>query len=136
MHRAVISLGSNKGNRAACMRSAVRELQKLGGIEKISSIHQTKPWGFNADTDFLNQVVVLSTYLSPVQLLSALQKIEKDLGKDTHSPTRGYASRTMDLDILYFDDLNIESETLTIPHPRIREREFIIALLQEVGIAL
>lgn len=136
MHSAVISLGSNKGDRYAYMQAAMKELHKLGRIQQASSIHQTEPWGFKADTAFLNQVVILGTFLSPIQLLSALQDIEKSLGKDTHSPTQGYASRTMDLDILYFDDLQIQSEVLTIPHPRIKEREFVITLLHEVGIDL
>lgn len=133
MPQATISLGSNKGDRYALMREAFRRIQALGVIVRFSSIMETKPWGFTADTDFLNQIVVLETQLSPLDLLDELQRIEADLGKDTHSPTQGYASRTMDLDILYYDDLKVHSERLILPHPRIQERDFIGQLLREIA---
>lgn len=134
MHKAVISLGSNKGDRIALMQAAFMALKTLGSIEQYSSIQETEPWGFQADVSFLNQIVVLHTNFAPLDLLDQLQYIEKSLGKDTHSPTHGYASRTMDLDILYFDDLQLNSERLMLPHPHIQDREFIILLLQELGI--
>lgn len=134
MHCAVISLGSNKGIRQANMEQAFTALAALGTIERFSTIHETEPWGFEADMRFLNQVVVLHTQLTPLVLLEELQKIEKKLGKDTHSPTGGYASRTMDLDILYYDTCVLHSEHLILPHPRIKERPFILRLLEEVGI--
>jgi 2-amino-4-hydroxy-6-hydroxymethyldihydropteridine diphosphokinase len=127
-----IGVGSNLGNRHKNILSAVRLINKLKGtkIIKKSRIIETLPLGGPANQPkFLNAAFKLITRLSPLQLLKKLKQIEKELGR---KKTVRYGSRTIDLDILFYGDRVMKSKTLTIPHPRVFEREFVLKPLVEL----
>lgn len=140
MARAVLITGGNVGNAEATLAEAARLIAaEVGSIERASRIYRTKAWGFEAD-DFRNQVLVVESTLEPMEMLMAVNDIERRLGRDREreqdekSATGArYASRSIDIDILFYDDLVVESERLTLPHPRIAEREFVLEPLSEVA---
>lgn len=137
-HRAVIGLGSNKGNRKFYLMFSVRLIEwEIGAVVRASSVIETPSWGFESDP-FLNQVVVVETALEPLQLLDALQSIERRLGRTQKSQIVDgkpvYHARTIDLDILDYDGLQYHDDRLTLPHPHIAEREFVLVPLRELGI--
>jgi len=129
-HTVFISLGSNVGNRAAYLESAREELRRKLLLEAISPIYETKPWGFTDQPDFLNQVVRCATDLEPQALLVTLKSLEAQLGR---IPTFHYGPRQIDLDILMFDDLVLNSPDLTLPHPHFHERAFVLVPLAELA---
>lgn len=126
---AYIGLGSNLGNRMATLRTAVQRLDNLGRITGVSSLYETEPVGYLEQPAFLNAVVALDTELAPVDLLQALLGIEHDLGR-----TRSFANapRTLDLDLLLVDDVTLDTNYLTLPHPRLHERAFVLVPLAEL----
>ena len=139
-HRAVIDLGSNKGNRKFYLSLAVRLIEwEVGNVVRASSVIETPSWGFESDP-FLNQVVVVETELSPTDLLDALQSIERRLGRTQKSQVVDgkpvYHARTIDLDILDYDGLQYHDDRLTLPHPHIAEREFVLISLRELNLNL
>ena len=139
-HRAVIDLGSNKGNRKFYLSLAVRLIEwEVGTVVRASSVIETPSWGFESDP-FLNQVVVVETELSPTDLLDALQSIERRLGRTQKSQVVDgkpvYHARTIDLDILDYDGLQYHDDRLTLPHPHIAEREFVLISLRELNLNL
>jgi len=127
-----ILLGSNLGNREEQLQLATAEILRLcGDLLAKSSIYETKPWGFEDECDFLNQVIVIKTSQSPVNLLHQLLEIEIYLGrKRTNSD--GYISRNIDIDILYYGNIVVETEKLSIPHPRLHLRRFTLVPLFEL----
>ena len=139
-HRAVIGLGSNQGCREFYLALSIRLLEwEVGSVVRSSSVIETPSWGFKAPP-FLNQVIVVDTELSPLQLLDALQSIERRLGRTQKSTVVDgkpvYHDRTIDLDILDYDRMPFHDERLTLPHPHIAEREFVLAPLRELNINL
>lgn len=127
----VFSLGSNKGDRKTYLSSAINMVsQCLGEPVKASSIYESEPWGFNAEIPFLNQVAMIESHLSPSEILKQFQKIEVELGRTKKGVD--YQSRTIDLDLLFYDDLMMRSKFLTIPHPEIQNRKFILVPLLEI----
>lgn len=141
MAKAVLITGSNEGDREALLSAAKDALGRLAGmITAQSPIVATSPWGEFAagDTpeDFLNQVLVVETRLSPMELLSVTQHIESELGRKKNEEAwrgeRCYSSRPIDIDILFYDDAVIDSERLAIPHPGIASREFVLEPLAAV----
>lgn len=138
MERVILSLGSNLGEREQYLTRAIALIEEaIGEIRERSTIRESESWGFNS-TPFLNLVIIISTPLSPTHLLTKLQEIEKKLGREHKTQylngTAIYSDRTIDIDILYYGELKMESEALTIPHPKIAEREFILQPLRELGI--
>lgn len=132
MSNATLLLGSNLGDSAAYMTKAYAALElKAGAIVGHTSVHRTAPWGYESQNDYLNQIVVIETALAPLQLLDIVLDIETSLGR-TRSTTERYADRTIDIDILYYDNITLTHPRLTIPHPRIEERQFVLALLAEL----
>ena len=139
---AYLGLGSNEGDRAALLEQAIALLaEKAGAVVSRSSILETEPWGFASDHRFLNMVVAISTPLSPTRLLDVTQRIERQLGrkhkttseKTTASPSkRRYQDRPIDIDILLYGDERVDTPDLQIPHPLMREREFIMRPLEEI----
>jgi 2-amino-4-hydroxy-6-hydroxymethyldihydropteridine diphosphokinase len=99
-------------------------------LSSRSSIYETPPWGVLDQPAFLNQVVKGKTYLKPEALLAALKRLEKHMGRQ---PTVRYGPRLIDLDILFFDDLVLEAPGLTIPHPGLAERAFVLAPLADLA---
>lgn len=140
MAKAVLITGGNVGDAEATLAEAARLIAvEVGCVERASRIYRTKAWGFEAD-DFRNQVLVVESSLEPKEMLTAVNDIERRLGRDRDreqdekSATGArYASRSIDIDILFYDDLVVESERLTLPHPRIAEREFVLEPLSEVA---
>ena len=128
-----IALGSNLGDRAANL-AAARKALASGAIEQLvaSSIYDTKPWGPVKQGRYLNQVVRGATDLNPRALLNKLQQIELALGRDRACEER-FGPRTIDLDILLYDGLEIKDADLTIPHPRMKERAFVLVPLAEIA---
>lgn len=125
-----LSLGSNLGNRLENLIRALENLKKAGNkIIKVSSFYETKPVGKEEQPDFLNLVAEVKTSLSPFLFLALTQRIEKKMGRERKEK---WGPRIIDIDIVLFDDLEIESEKLTIPHPLARERAFVLLPLAEL----
>ncbi len=138
MKRAVIGMGSNLGDRAENLARALDLMrQRVGRVERESSVAETEAWGFDAPP-FLNQAVVVQTALSPLALLDQLQQIERELGRTQKTRMENgrpvYQSRTIDLDILDYDGIVYQDERLTLPHPQIPFRDFVKAELEELGL--
>ena len=132
-HIAYLSLGSNLGDRHATMRRAIDMLNAgAGTVDRQSSPIETEPWGFESPNRFLNMCVRLTTTLTPEQLLLATQAIERQLGRTMKSDSGQYHDRPIDIDILTYDDLHIATPTLTIPHPLMHERDFVMIPLREI----
>jgi 2-amino-4-hydroxy-6-hydroxymethyldihydropteridine diphosphokinase len=130
MATAFIGLGSNLGDRTATLRTAIQRLEALGRITGISSLYETEPVGYLEQPSFLNAVVALETALTPADLLRALLGIERDLGRARSFPN---APRTLDLDLLMVDDVILDTPELTMPHPRLHERAFVLVPLAEIA---
>lgn len=132
MNKVFLLLGSNIEPRVKFLEKADREITRIIGIvEKRSAVYESEPFGFTADQTFLNRVLLLSSDLTAMQILSNIHIIEQELGR-TRS-TGGYSSRTIDIDILYFNSEVIFSDNLTIPHPRMHERLFTLKPLAEIA---
>jgi 2-amino-4-hydroxy-6-hydroxymethyldihydropteridine diphosphokinase len=129
---AYIALGSNLGDRAGTLRSAIAALRQLGSVEAVSSFYQTAPVGVVQQPDFLNAVVALRTALPPQELMIALLRIEQQHGRD-RSASVPKGPRTLDLDLLSYGDVVMETPTLTLPHPSLAERRFVLVPLMEVA---
>jgi 2-amino-4-hydroxy-6-hydroxymethyldihydropteridine diphosphokinase len=125
-----IGLGSNLGDRENYLRQAISSLAPEVVFLRASQIYETPPWGYTDQPAFLNQIVEARTDLEPQALLSKLKKIEKDLGRVERFRN---GPRCIDMDILFYDDMVYTSETLTIPHPRIAERGFVLVPLNEIA---
>lgn len=131
--RAFVGLGSNLGDREATLRVAVEQLDLDPAIEvvAVSSLRETDPVGYLDQPPFLNGAVELETQLAPHELLARLQAIERDLGRVREGVPR-YGPRTCDLDLLLYDDLELDTPELTVPHPRLVERRFALEPLVEL----
>jgi len=132
--RAYVGLGANLGDALAALRAAVRALGELPMTRRVavSSLYRSAPID-SSGPDYLNAVVALDTELSPHDLLAALQAIELDHGRER--PYRN-APRTLDLDLLLHGDAAVDTPTLTLPHPRLHQRAFVLAPLAEIAPAL
>ena len=127
---AYLSLGSNLGKREANLRDAVRHLGELGTVTAVSSFYETEPVEFTNQPWFLNIAVELETELMPRQLLSALLKIEREMGRRRLQPK---GPRLIDIDILLFESAVINDPKLTVPHPAMHERNFVLKPLTEIA---
>ncbi|MGP8259628.1 MAG: 2-amino-4-hydroxy-6-hydroxymethyldihydropteridine diphosphokinase [Acidobacteriaceae bacterium] len=133
---AAIALGSNLasvwGDREATLREAVARVAKLGTVRAVSSFHDTEPVGTTAQPNFLNGAMLLQTELEPLELMRALLGIERAMGRDRASaPAKG--PRVIDLDLLLMDDVVLDSDELTLPHPAMAERRFVLQPLAEIA---
>lgn len=132
-HIAYLSLGSNLGDRHATMQSAILLLDSQAGtVDRVSSAIETEPWGFKSANKFLNMCVRIITTLSPEQLLATTKDIELQLGRTTKSVNGQYHDRPIDIDILTYDDLHINTPSLTLPHPHMHKRDFVMIPLHEI----
>ncbi len=133
MAQAVILLGGNQGDRFMYLSKSKEFISKqIGSLRKISSIYETEAWGFKAEQDFLNQVLVVETLLKPMDLLHKTQRIEKILGRVRPAHSHGYVSRSIDIDILFYDNEIIETPDLQIPHIYLHHRKFTLEPLAEI----
>jgi len=127
-----LGLGSDMGERRNNLKTALAVIdEKAGSISASSSVYETEPWGFRTDSVFLNMAVRIETGLDPSDLLTALLAIEKSMGRIRGK--EGYSSRIIDIDILFYNDLVIESHNLVIPHPLLHSRRFVLAPLAEIA---
>ena len=127
-----LQLGSNIEPREKYINSAIELISRhIGEVGISSSVYESEALGFNADMDFYNQVICCNTTLSAFVLLERILLIEEELGRIRTKG--GYTSRTIDIDILYFNNDIINEENLTIPHPRIQERRFVLTPLCEIA---
>ena len=124
-----LALGTNLGDRAENLNAALDLLEKSSAIQK-SSIYETPPWGYTDQPAFLNMAVKTETDLPPLELLSWLKNLEVRIGREK---SFRWGPRLIDLDILFYDDIIFESENLTIPHPRLHERAFVLVPLAEIA---
>jgi 2-amino-4-hydroxy-6-hydroxymethyldihydropteridine diphosphokinase len=132
MSQVFLGIGGNIGNKQANFNKVYNLIErKLGQISAKSSIYESPPWGFHAENNFWNQVLKIETEKSPETLLHEIHEIEALFGRKRKK--KQYVSREMDIDILYYDDIYTETETLIIPHPRIPLRMFVVVPLAEIA---
>ncbi len=128
-----LSLGSNLGDRKKHLNKAKHELEdSVGEIIATSNIYENPPNGFEAEDDFLNICLKLKTSLSPQKLLTAIKRIEQQLGRISNKQ-EGYSSRCIDIDIVLYEGVILSSEKLTIPHPHFRKRLFVLKPLNDIA---
>lgn len=130
MYESYLLLGSNMGDRVAYLRLAREALAKIGSLTHQSALYETAPWGRTDQPAFLNQSLGLATALSPEELLQAILLIEIELGRMRFEK---YGPRSIDIDILLYEDQIHQSETLTIPHPELPNRRFALTALAEIA---
>ena len=132
IHLAYIGFGSNIGDRLAHIQNAIHTLSKTEGIiqQKISSVYKTDPVGYEAQAQFLNGVAAIQTSLSPISLLNTLKDIETEVGRQHRIR---WGPREIDLDILIYGDLCLQTEKLVIPHPEMHLRGFVLVPLAEIA---
>lgn len=132
MAKLFLLLGGNLGDKKQVFDKTLQKVtSRLGQISCKSGVYETEPWGFESDNLFWNQVVLVETSLKPVEILEEVKQIEKELGRVRHS--KRYASRVIDLDLLFYDALILRTPSLELPHPRIAERRFVLAPLNEIA---
>ena len=141
-HQAYLGLGSNLGQKEEIIRRTIALIdEQIGTVVRQSALYYSEPWGFQSQNSFVNAVVCTSTMLTPRQLLCATQRIERLMGKTrqhatqrstTSQATPIYQDRPIDIDILLYDDLHIDTPQLKIPHPLMQERDFVMVPLREI----
>src|SRR5579872_3463520 len=129
-HTIYLALGSNLGDRRGNLAAAMQRLREIMQIVTVSSVYDTEPVGYTEQPRFLNMVLRGQTTLPPQELLRAVKQIEKALGRQA---TFRNGPRPIDIDIIFYDDLHIEQDDLTIPHPRMAERAFVLVPLAEIA---
>jgi len=133
MYTIYLSIGGNLNNTSEKFEQLFSLLEeRVGKILRKSSYYQSDAWGFKSEYPFINIALCLQTELSPFELLQETQSIEKQLGR-TSKTTTSYQDRTMDIDILFYDNEIIETPNLEIPHPRMHERDFVLIPLNEIA---
>ena len=130
IHTIYLSLGTNIGNRPANLRQAVSSLPPQMNVKAKSKVYETPPWGYTEQDDFLNQAVKATTYLEPEPLLKHIKRLETALGRET---SFHYGPRLIDIDILFYDDEIIETQSVVIPHPHLHERGFVLLPLMDIA---
>ena len=130
-----LGLGSNQGNREQLIEEAMRLLSvALGAPLSRSSAIETEPWGFESSNPFLNMAAHFVAAVSPEELLDITESIERRLGRMTKStPSSGYSDRPIDIDVLFYGASVIDTPRLTVPHPRLHERMFVLQPLSEIA---
>ncbi len=141
--RAYLSLGTNIGDKRSNLELAVAAIEdEIGNVVSQSAFLCTAPWGFESDNSFLNACVGVETALSPIQLLNRCQKIEREMGRTQKSHVvesadgekrHIYQDRIIDIDILLYDDREVHTSRLTIPHPLMHLRKFVLEPLSEIA---
>ena len=133
MNKVYLGIGTNLGDKEANILKAYELIEhKVGQISKRSSLYSTEPWGFKSDNDFVNSVICVETELSPHEVLKATQAIERQMGRTRKSRGGEYHDRIIDIDILLYDDITVVEPDLIIPHPLMKEREFVMKPLREI----
>lgn len=134
MAKAYLSLGTNIGNRRGnLIRAAALLAERTGDILALSALYETEPWGFDSPHPFLNAALVLETALSPLELLDATRLIEIEMGRVEKSAGGVYEDRTIDIDLLLYDEVVMQTPRLTLPHPLMHRRAFVLEPLAEIA---
>ena len=132
-HTLYLGLGSNLGDKQQNIAMAVEKIEELiGHVECQSALHITEPWGFQSDNMFVNAAVKCVTTLSPHEVLEKTKGIERQMGRTTKSVDGTYKDRIIDIDILLYDDMEINDPDLVIPHPLMHQRDFVMKPLNEI----
>lgn len=131
MSTVYLGLGSNQGDRLAHLRAALRALAALPGtsVQAVSALYESAPWGGIEQPPFLNAAATITTALAPPDLLRAVKEIERAAGREAGLR---WGPRPLDIDLLLYDDLEVNTPALIIPHPRLTERRFVLAPLQDL----
>jgi len=133
MNITYLSLGTNLGDKLENIKTAIQLLaEKVGNLLAISSVYETEPVDFESKEKFLNAAVKIETELTPYELLKTTQRIELMMGRTNKTVGGKYSDRIIDIDILLFNNQKINTPELTIPHPRMKERAFVMQPLQEI----
>ena len=131
MNTVLFSLGSNLGSRLDVLNQATLLIgQHIGDVVKKSSVYETSAWGINDQPDFLNMAIEVNSNLSPVEILEQVNEIEKQLGRVRFEK---WGMRKIDIDILFYNDMVLETPELTIPHPHLHVRKFVLIPLSEIA---
>ena len=131
MNTAYILTGGNMGEREKYLNQAIELIRlNVGNVISTSSIYETAPWGKQDQPAFLNQVLIVETKLLPTELLTSILSLEKKLGRERFEKM---GPRTIDIDILFYNDLVLKTPTLVIPHPQIEKRRFVLTPLVEIA---
>lgn len=134
MPKLYLSLGSNEGDREQLLRSAIDAIGRLiGPVDGISPLVETEPWGFESPHPFVNAALSVETSLPAMDVLERTQSIERQLGRRRKSIAGRYEDRPIDIDLLLYGDLVLTSERLTLPHPLLSERLFVLEPLAEIA---
>ena len=128
-----LGLGSNLGQKEEFLRRAMEEIEKqIGLITARSAFYISEPWGFDSPNSFINACVAVNTPLSPQECIHLISEIERGLGR-IKTKSEGYKDRRIDIDILFYDQLVIQEENLTIPHPMLHQRSFVLNPLSAIA---
>lgn len=128
-----LSLGSNLGNRAEMLNRAIEAIgAKCADVVAVSNMYQTEPLGFVSEKRFLNCCIEIETAYSPEELVTALLEIELELGRTRNDALQGYSNRLIDIDIVFYNHLVLDSPNLVVPHPRMQLRRFVLLPLSEL----
>lgn len=129
-----VALGANVGPRELTLRQAIRALdERIGPLVRCSAFHETVPVGFQSDALFLNAAASFQTEWDAKNLLRITQEVERELGRTRKSLNGHYADRTIDIDLLMLDDICMQTPELTLPHPHMHERDFVLTPLAEIA---
>lgn len=134
MAKVFLGLGTNLGDKRKNLLTAVTNIEeKIGKVTSLSSFYETEPWGFKSDNSFLNAALCVESSLEPIAILHILKEIEIEMGRTQKSVNNVYSDRPIDIDILLYDDIIIKTNELTIPHPLMTERDFVMKPLVEIA---
>jgi 2-amino-4-hydroxy-6-hydroxymethyldihydropteridine diphosphokinase len=129
-----LSLGTNLGNRHENLSRAMELIAgRVGTVEAVSDIIETQPWGFESPNAFLNMVAKVETGLKPLEALHVTQEIERSLGRSEKSVNGQYHDRIIDIDLLMYDNVTMNTPELTLPHPLMRQRRFVMEPLAQIA---
>ena len=132
-HLVYFSLGSNLGDKKQNLSTAIKLMEEqIGVLVRQSAFLATEPWGFQSDNSFVNAAICMETELDPFEVLERTQKIEREMGRTVKSTNGEYHDRIIDIDILLYDDLHVNTPELTIPHPLMEQRDFVMIPLREI----
>ena len=134
MAKVYLGLGTNLGDKKENLRVAVEKInEKIVKVTSLSSFYETAPWGFDSDNSFLNAVACVQTDYKPLEVLARTQQIERELGR-THKSVNGvYSDRLIDVDLLLYDQLILDTPELKLPHPLMTQRSFVMDPLKEIA---
>jgi 2-amino-4-hydroxy-6-hydroxymethyldihydropteridine diphosphokinase len=129
-HIVYLALGSNLGDRLSHIKEAISSLSPQMDVKAKSHVYETPPWGYEAQSPFYNQVIKVKTYLEPEPLLKHLKRLEVALGR---KPSFQNGPRSIDIDLLFYDDRIMNTPVITLPHPRLHERGFVLLPLMDIA---